>query len=145
MAGRCRVRRVPRPSREISDPAARDEAAGDFVTDYFGSHLPFVIDRAGRSRPRSPGASGRSPGAPRSPAWGSWPRPGASGPTGAGARSGCCTVRGVSPAALGLKAVLELIVPLTAGAVGGVALAYGLVRWLGPSPDWRPPPCPGRS
>ena len=40
------------------------------------------------------------------------------------------TVRGVSPAALGLKAILELIVPLTAGAVGGGRrrVVVGVVR-----------------
>jgi putative ABC transport system permease protein len=44
------------------------------------------------------------------------------------------TVRGVAPVGLGLKAVLELAPALVAGTVAGVALAAGLVTWLGPSP-----------
>ncbi|HZA78303.1 MAG TPA: FtsX-like permease family protein [Acidimicrobiales bacterium] len=43
------------------------------------------------------------------------------------------SVRGVSPAGLGLKAVLELAVALLVGSTAGVGLAYGLVVWLGPS------------
>lgn len=42
--------------------------------------------------------------------------------------------RGVGPVALGLKAVLEMAVPLTAGTAGGWALALLLVTRLGPSP-----------
>ncbi len=111
-------------------PADRDrEVAGRFRT-----HLPFVVDRSGSIRTAVAG--------------GVWPVAGLAALAGAGfvAAAGSLwverrrrevtllTVRGVSPAALGLKAVLELAVPLVAGAAGGVGLAYGLVRWLGPSP-----------
>ena len=47
-------------------------------------------------------------------------------------------VRGVSPAGIGAKAVLELVAPLVAGAAGGVAVAYAVVAWLGPSPEIEP-------
>ncbi|PZS03609.1 MAG: hypothetical protein DLM56_08495 [Pseudonocardiales bacterium] len=40
--------------------------------------------------------------------------------------------RGVSPSALGAKAMLEMSVPLVAGTAAGWALAIGLVRVLGP-------------
>ena len=43
-------------------------------------------------------------------------------------------VRGVSPAAVGAKAVLEVAVPLVVGVAAGVLAAYALVAWLGPSP-----------
>jgi putative ABC transport system permease protein len=111
-------------------PADRDrEVAGRFRT-----HLPFVLDRSGSIR--------------TSVAGGVWPVAGLAALAGLGfvAAAGSLwverrrrevtllSVRGVSPAGLGLKAVLELVLPLLAGAAGGVALAYGLVRWLGPSP-----------
>ncbi len=116
--------------RAAPAPADRDRAvAGMFLT-----HLPFVVDRSGSIR--------------TSVAGGVWPVAGLAALAGIGfvAAAGSLwverrrrevtllTVRGVSPAALGLKAVLELLLPLVAGAAGGVALAYGLVRWLGPSP-----------
>ncbi|MGI8696139.1 MAG: FtsX-like permease family protein [Mycobacteriales bacterium] len=41
--------------------------------------------------------------------------------------------RGVSPALLGVKAGLELLVPTALGVVVGWAVAIGLVRWIGPS------------
>ena len=47
-------------------------------------------------------------------------------------------VRGVSPWLIGLKAVLELVLPLAAGTGAGFALAVGIIRWLGPSPDLDP-------
>jgi putative ABC transport system permease protein len=47
-------------------------------------------------------------------------------------------VRGVSPAGVGTKAVLELIGPLVVGAAAGVAGAYAMVAWLGPSPELEP-------
>jgi putative ABC transport system permease protein len=47
-------------------------------------------------------------------------------------------VRGVSPAGIGTKAVLELAGPLVVGAIGGVAAAYAIVAWRGPSPDLEP-------
>ncbi|HEX5493628.1 MAG TPA: FtsX-like permease family protein, partial [Mycobacteriales bacterium] len=42
--------------------------------------------------------------------------------------------RGVSPAALGVKAVLETAPAVLVGLVAGWAAALALVRWLGPSP-----------
>lgn len=44
------------------------------------------------------------------------------------------TVRGVGPAAIGLKAVLELSAALVVGAAAGVTLAWALVVSVGPSP-----------
>ena len=48
------------------------------------------------------------------------------------------TVRGVSPAGLGLKAVLELALPLVAGTAAGVALGYAAVTRVGPSSSIEP-------
>jgi putative ABC transport system permease protein len=126
------------PGAPVPGAPVPGESTGDFVTDYFGSHLPYVIERSRSIR--------------TSVAGGVWPVAGCAALAGVGfvaAAAGLwfdrrrrevtlLTVRGVSPAALGLKAVLELIVPLVAGAGGGVALAYGLVRWLGPSSDLEP-------
>lgn len=47
-------------------------------------------------------------------------------------------VRGVSPAAVGVKAVLELVAPLVVGAAAGVGAAYATVAGLGPSPEIEP-------
>lgn len=47
-------------------------------------------------------------------------------------------VRGVGPAAIGVKAVLELLVAVAAGGSVGLGLAYGSVRWLGPSSTLEP-------
>jgi putative ABC transport system permease protein len=119
-------------------PGVAPQDSHDFVSRYFATHLPFVIDRAGSIRTSVGG--------------GVWPIAGCAALAGAGfvAAAGALwsdrrrrevtllTVRGVSPAALGLKAILELIVPLVAGALGGIGLAYGLVRWLGPSPGLEP-------
>jgi putative ABC transport system permease protein len=113
-----------------ADAEARDRA----VSSGFQSHLPFMLDRADSIRASVGG--------------GVWPVAGCAALAGVGfvAAAGALwsdrrrrevtllTVRGVSPAALGLKAVLELLVPLVVGAAGGVGLAYVLVRWLGPSP-----------
>jgi putative ABC transport system permease protein len=43
-------------------------------------------------------------------------------------------IRGVSPWLIGLKAVLELFVPLVLGMAAGCGLALGLIRVLGPGP-----------
>ncbi|HEX5493629.1 MAG TPA: FtsX-like permease family protein [Mycobacteriales bacterium] len=43
------------------------------------------------------------------------------------------TARGVTPLALGVKAVLEMLVPAVLGLVAGWLAAIALVRWLGPS------------
>lgn len=47
-------------------------------------------------------------------------------------------VRGVSPTAVGVKAVLELIAPLAVGATAGVAAAHAAVAGVGPSPEIEP-------
>lgn len=47
-------------------------------------------------------------------------------------------VRGVSPAGIGAKAVLEVVAPLVVGVIVGLAAAYTLVAWLGPSPHVEP-------
>lgn len=118
-----------------------DAVRGDrdvIVSRVLQSHLPFVVDRAGSIR--------------TSVAGGVWPVAGCAALAGVGFVAAAAslwfdrrrreltllTVRGVSPPALGLKAVLELIVPLAAGAAAGVGMAYGLVRWLGPSPVVEP-------
>jgi putative ABC transport system permease protein len=127
---------VPRSS---TDDDYDREAQRQFVARFFETSLPFVVDRAGSIRTSVGG--------------GVWPVAGCAALAGVGfvAAAGSLwfdrrrreltllTVRGVSPAGLGLKAVLELAFPLAAGAVGGVALAYGLVRWLGPSSLVEPP------
>ena len=43
-------------------------------------------------------------------------------------------MRGVSPAAVGAKAVLEVAVPLVVGVTDRVVAAYALVAWVGSSP-----------
>jgi putative ABC transport system permease protein len=121
-------------SRSVPAGAERNRVVGG----AFRTHLPFVVDRSGSIRTSVGG--------------GVWPVAGLAALAGVGfvAAAGSLwverrrrevtllTVRGVSPAALGVKAVLELVLPLVAGAAGGVALAYGLVRWLGPSPIIEP-------
>ncbi|HTE72531.1 MAG TPA: hypothetical protein VK640_04940 [Actinomycetes bacterium] len=122
------------PAGRVAEGGYDDQHQREFVAHFFETHLPFVVDRAGSIR--------------TSVAGGVWPVAGCAALAGVGFVAAAAslwsdrrrreitllTVRGVSPSALGLKAVLELIVPLTAGAVGGVGLAYGLVMWLGPSP-----------
>jgi putative ABC transport system permease protein len=118
--------------RGTSEPTrARDDA--DFVERFLGSSLPFVIDRSEATR--------------TSVAGGVWPMAGFAALAGAGLVAASAslwldrrrrevtllTVRGVSPAGLGAKAVLELLGPLVVGGLAGVALAYGLVVRLGPS------------
>lgn len=46
--------------------------------------------------------------------------------------------RGVGPAALGLKAGLELLAPVLGGTIAGFLLARGMVMLLGPSDDLEP-------
>lgn len=126
--------RVPRRAGGVSrEPvaAADDE---DFVRRYLRSSLPFVIDRAHAIQSSVGG--------------GTWPVAGFAGLAGLALVAASATlwfdrrrrevtlltVRGISPAAIGLKAVLELSLALLAGAGAGLALSYGLVAWLGPSP-----------
>ena len=114
-----------------ADIHARD--AAEFVTVYLGSHLPFVVDRTeairtsvgGGVRPVAAfaGLAGVALVAASALLWYDRRR----------RELGLLTVRGVSPAALGLKGVLELILPLVAGTAAGVALAWLAVVWVGPS------------
>jgi putative ABC transport system permease protein len=108
--------------------------AGDFVSRALLSHLPFVTDRSRAIRGSV--AGGVVPVAGFAALAGV-------GLVGAAASSWfdrrrrevtLLTVRGVSPAALGAKAVLELAIALVVGGAAGLGLAYGLVVWLGPSP-----------
>ncbi|MGH9111464.1 MAG: hypothetical protein ACRDZN_04075 [Acidimicrobiales bacterium] len=107
--------------------------ADDFVSRRLLSHLPFVTDRSGAIKTAVAG--------------GVVPVAGFAALAGVGLVSAAAslwldrrrrevrllTVRGVSPAALGVKAVLELVIALVAGGAAGFGLAYGLVVWLGPS------------
>lgn len=135
-------------------PAVAPNRQGDeFVTSYLESSLPFVVQRTQAIQTAVAG--------------GVWPVAGFAALAGAGlvAAAGSLwfdrrrrevallTVRGVAPAGLGLKAVLELGVALVTGSAAGVALAYGLVAWRGsarhrrssrgpsPPPRW-PVPAP---
>jgi putative ABC transport system permease protein len=119
-------------------PPAAEADPSDFVAGAFGSHLPFVFDRA-QAIQRSVGG-------------GVWPVAGFAALAGIGLVAASAslwfdrrrrevtllTVRGVAPSGLGLKAVLEMAGPLAIGCAGGVGLAYLLVVWLGPSPVIEP-------
>jgi putative ABC transport system permease protein len=122
----------------FTPPPVQYRDAEDFLSKFFHSHLPFVVDRA-RGIQTSVGG-------------GVWPVAGFAALAGVGLVAaaaslwfdrrrrevGLLTVRGVSPAALGVKAVLELVVALLAGCAAGVALAYGVAVWLGPSSTLEP-------
>jgi putative ABC transport system permease protein len=113
-------------------PFASDDP-DEFVSEFFASSLPYVADRA-RAIQTSVGG-------------GVWPVAGFAGVAGVGLVAAAAslwferrrkditllTVRGVSPAGLGVKAVLELVFPLVVGAAAGVGLAWVAVAWLGPS------------
>jgi putative ABC transport system permease protein len=104
-----------------------------FVAGFFQTHLPFLADRS-HSIQTSVGG-------------GIWPVASLAGAAGLALVAAVAalwfdrrrrelnllTVRGVSPMALGAKAVLELAVPLIAGSALGIGLAYAIVMWLGPS------------
>ena len=119
-------------------PPERWRDADDFVDAVLATSLPFVRER-GRSI-RASVAGGVVPVAGFAALAGA----GLVGAAGAlwfdrrRREVTLLTVRGVSPAALGFKAVLEVGLALVAGAAAGVALAYLAVRWLGPSPAIEP-------
>ncbi len=112
--------------------------AATFVERYFQSSLPFVADRA-RGIQTAVGG-------------GVWPVAVLAALAGAGLVAATAllwcdrrrrevallTVRGLTPAALALKAVLELAGALLVGSAAGVGLAYGLVVSVGPSPTLEP-------
>ena len=125
-----------------ADEATADQpdpqADARFVTNTFHTSLPFVTQRG-----RAIQSSVRG---------GVWPVAGLAALAGVGFVGAAASlwadrrrrelqllaVRGVSPAGLGLKAVMETAIPLAVGAAAGGALAYGLVAWLGPSPEIEP-------
>ncbi|MFL6205981.1 MAG: hypothetical protein ACJ739_11580 [Acidimicrobiales bacterium] len=132
----CRGGDRPRvPSTEVGPfrggVDARDEA--DFMRRFLGSSMPFVVDRARATQ--------------TSVAAGIWATAALAALAGVGLVAAATslwyerrrrelhllTVRGVSPAALGLKGCLELSGPLLVGSVAGVLLAYAGVTALGPS------------
>ena len=112
--------------------------AATFVERYFETSLPFVADRARGIQVEVGG--------------GVWPVAVLAALAGAGLVAATAllwcdrrqreitllTVRGSTPTAVALKAVLELSGALVIGSAAGVALAYGLVVEVGPSPTLEP-------
>ena len=123
----------PLDDRDIEAPDA-----ATFVERSFGTSLPFVADRA-RSIQTAVGG-------------GVWPVAVLAALAGAGLVAATAllwcdrrqrevtllTVRGVTPAAVAAKAVLELAGALVLGSAAGVLLAYSLVVGVGPSPTLEP-------
>jgi putative ABC transport system permease protein len=123
--------------RSFGEPAAARGDA-DFVERYLRSHLPFVTERSEAIQTSVGG--------------GIWPLAGFGALAGAGLVAASASlwfdrrrravtllsVRGVSPAGLGLKAVLELSIPLVSGVAVGVLAAHAMVVRLGPSPVLEP-------
>jgi len=121
----------------VADPVYAEDDA-DFVERFLGSSLPFVTERT-RAIQTSVGS-------------GIWPVAGVAGLAGLGLVVAAASlwsdrrqrdlellsVRGVSPAAIGLKAVLELLLPAVVGAAAGVGLARAAVVWLGPAREIEP-------
>ena len=126
------------PAATLDDRRIEAPDAATFVERYFGSSLPFVADRA-RSIQVVVGG-------------GVWPVAVLAALAGAGLVAATAvlwcdrrrrevtllSVRGVTPAAVAFKAVLELAGALLVGSAAGVALAYGLVVSVGPSPTLEP-------
>jgi hypothetical protein len=112
--------------------------AATFVERFFSSSLPFVAERAHGIQSEVGG--------------GVWPVAVLAALAGAGLVAATAllwcdrrqrevtllTVRGVTPAAIAVKAVLELAGALLVGSAVGVGLAYGLVVTVGPSPTLEP-------
>ncbi len=136
--GRPLVRSDSVPTATIDDRQIEAPDAATFVERYFGSSLPFVVDRA-RSIQTAVGG-------------GVWPVAVLATFAGAGLVAATALlwfdrrrrevalliVRGVTPAAVALKAVLELAGSVVVGSAAGVGLAYALVVWLGPSSALEP-------
>lgn len=124
---------VPRRAGGLSREPVAAQDDEDFVRRYLRSSLPFVVDRAHAIQSSVGG--------------GTWPVAGFAGLAGLALVAASATlwfdrrrreitlftVRGISPGAIGLKAVLELSIALLAGAAAGLGLSYALVAWLGPS------------
>ncbi|HEX6417997.1 MAG TPA: FtsX-like permease family protein [Acidimicrobiales bacterium] len=126
------------PPHRLPDEVRTYDGAGAFVSEVLTSRLPYVTERT--QAIQSSVAGGVVPVAVFAALAGA-------GLVAAAAslwfdrrrrEVALLTVRGVSPAGMGVKAVLELAAPLVAGSAGGVGLAYGLVVWLGPSPVVEP-------
>jgi putative ABC transport system permease protein len=125
--------RVPRSSGGFSREPVEARSAPDFVERFLHSHLPFVTKRSTAIQTSVGG--------------GVWPVAGFAALAGVGLVAAASslwfdrrrrevtllTVRGVSPAGLGAKAVLELSLAAAAGVLAGIGLAYLTVVWLGPS------------
>lgn len=115
----------------IAPTAARNDI--DFVERVFNTHLPFVIARSRSIETTVGGAI--------------WPVAAFATLAGAGLVAAAATlwfdrrrrevtlltVRGVSPAGLGAKAVLEVSTALVTGALVGIGVAYASVVAVGPS------------
>lgn len=126
------------PTATLDDRQIVAPDATTFVERYFGSSLPFVGDRARAIQVTVGG--------------GVWPVAVLAALAGAGLVAATAllwcdrrqrevallAVRGVTPAAVALKAVLELAGALLVGSAAGVVLAFGLVVWVGPSPTLEP-------
>ncbi|HKH06370.1 MAG TPA: hypothetical protein VKA65_14475 [Acidimicrobiales bacterium] len=118
---------------EAPPPGATGEERDSYVSETFATSLPFVTERA-RAIRTTVGA-GVTPVAAFAAIAGV-------GLVGAAAslwfdrrrrEVTILVVRGASPVAVGVKAVLELAPALIAGGLTGFGLAYGAVVWLGPS------------
>jgi putative ABC transport system permease protein len=132
------VRRHDVASAAYADSEVEAAGVAAFVRTNFASSLPFVADRA-RGIQAAVGG-------------GVWPVAVLAALAGAGLVAatallwcdrrqrevGLLTVRGLAPAAVASKAVLELAGALLIGSAAGVVLAYGVVVWVGPSPTLEP-------
>jgi putative ABC transport system permease protein len=121
------------PGGRRGETPVRAEDDAHFVESFLQSHLPFLIERSEAIQTSVGG--------------GIWPVAGFAALAGMGLVAAAAslwfdrrrreltllTVRGVSPAGLGLKAGLELAVPCLIGALAGVGLADAMVVSLGPS------------
>lgn len=126
---------IPSGRFDTARPARDDR---DFLDRYLSSSLPYVIERTRAIR--------------TSVASGVWPVAAFATVAGLGLVVAAASlwfdrrrrevtllgVRGASPAAVGVKAALEVLPAIVTGAALGAGAAYGAVVWLGPSPALEP-------